>query len=65
MDSVTVVTKLARVGDAISTRDTDTLNRLFQIMQREALQTPTKATERLFVRVYNLSSRKNQPTFEQ
>ena len=65
MSSVTVVTKLAGTESSFATKDTESLHRLFRTMQDEALRAPAKATHRLFVRVYNLSCQKDQPTLEQ
>jgi hypothetical protein len=65
MGSVTVVTKLAGTESSFATKDAESLQRLFRLMQAEKLRTPAKANHRLFIRVYDLSSRKRQPTLEQ
>ena len=55
MCSVTVVTKLAGTESSFATKETESLRRLFRIMQDEKLRTPAKASHRLFVHVYTFA----------
>ena len=57
MCSVTVVTKLAGSESSFATKSTESIHRLFRIMQDEKLQTPAKGSHRLFVHVYTYSDK--------
>jgi hypothetical protein len=64
MSTVTLVTKLVGSEEQFATKDTESLHRLFRIMREEKLRTPTKATDRLFVRVYTFPAKHASPKIE-
>jgi hypothetical protein len=67
-------TRLVGTKNAIATKDIESLQRRFEIMQDETLRTPTRVSitcsdgstcsklHRLFVRIYYVPSEKDQPT---
>jgi hypothetical protein len=75
MGYVRTVTKLAGTEQSAATRDVESLQRRFEIMQKEKLQSLTEVSEnrskesacqnthRLFVRIYYVSSQSDQLTY--
>lgn len=61
MGFVTVVTKLAGTETSFATKGTESLHRLFRIMQEEKLRTPAKGSRRLFVHIYTYSGKDASP----
>jgi hypothetical protein len=74
MHCVKTNTRLVGTKDSIAAKDIESLQRRFEIMQDEALQSPTRTSvslsdgstcsklHRLFVRIYFVPSEKDQPT---